>query len=330
MKELAVIIPAYNAEKTITNTIESILSQSYEDYEIIIVNDHSEDDTEKICRMYEKNNSKIKFFNNSTEKKGVSSARNLGLEQSNSKYIMFMDSDDLYEKDMLLQMITNIEENDFVICGIKRNYNDINQNSINIPDEITTTNVEQIKDTIEYLQGKDLFNGPCNKIFKSEIITKNNIKFQENISLGEDYRFVLDYTEQCKKIKTISKALYIYNRTKSGLALKYDNNNLRVRLDNLNHHKKFYLRNNLNTDYIDKKIVLTILSGFAEIVRNNSKNEAKRIIKQYITEKGFKKELESIEDKKLKIFIIILSTDKILINYYLGKIYNFIKKYLKR
>ena len=330
MKEIAIILPAYNAEKTIGSTIESILNQSYDNYELIIVNDHSSDETENICKRYEKNNSeKIRFFNNIENKKGVSSARNYGISISNSRYIMFIDSDDTYEKNMLSEMRLNIQENDFVICGIRKKINDQAEEINNICQEQIATNINQKKMIIEELQKNDLFNGPCNKIFKSEIIKKSNIKFPEDISLGEDYRFVLDYTEQADSIKAINKVLYIYNRKQTGLALKYDKNNLKTRLNNLIYHKNFYIRNNLDTYYLDKSYIVTIFSGFAEIVRNNPKKEAKKIIKEYIDDKALNEELDKIYNKKLKLFINILKIKNVQIDYSLGKIYNFIKKIYK-
>lgn len=331
MKEIAIILPAYNAEKTISNTIESILNQSYDNYELIIINDHSKDCTEKICKEYEKNNSeKIRFFNNIENKKGVSSARNYGVSKANSKYIMFIDSDDTYERDMLLEMVTNIQKSDLVVCGIRKKRKDREDEINNVDQEHVTTNINQIKAIIEELQKNDLFNGPCNKIFKSKIIKEHNIKFPEDISLGEDYRFVLDYTEQSKSVKVINKVLYIYNRADSGLALKYDKNNLKTRLNNLIYHKKFYTRHNLDTYYLDKLYVLTIFSGFAEIVRNNSKKQAKKIIEEYIEDKKIENELKEIYNSKLKLFIKILMIKNVQIDYLLGNMYNFIKKIYKK
>lgn len=331
MKEVSIIMPVYNAQNTINKTIESILNQEYDNYELIIVNDHSTDNTEEICITYEKeNNGKIKFYNNLKGKKGVSSARNYGISLSNSKYIMFIDSDDTYQKDMLLEMVNNIQENDLAVCGVLKRREKHKDEINNYDNEYVATNINQFKEIIEELQRKDLFNEPWNKIFKSEIIKENNIKFQEDISLGEDYRFVIDYVEKCKRIKNTNKVLYIYNIKESGLASTYDKNNLKIRLDNLIYHKNFYIRNNLNIYYLDKLYILAMYSGLGEIVRNNNRKNSKQIIKEYMSNKEINDELSRIyNNKKLKLFVKILETKNVHLLYFLGKFYNLTKKIYK-
>jgi len=115
MDKVSIIMPAYNAENTIKNTIESILNQNYDNYEIIVVDDGSTDNTQNIVKNID--NSKIKYFKLETNK-GVSNARNFGIEKATGNYIMFIDSDDLYLDTMIEKMVNGIKESDWVICRI--------------------------------------------------------------------------------------------------------------------------------------------------------------------------------------------------------------------
>ena len=92
MSEISIIVPVYNVEKYLNNCIDSILSQTYTDFELILVNDGSNDNSGEICDFYKKLDSRIKVFHK--ENGGVSSARNVGISNTNGNYICFIDSDD--------------------------------------------------------------------------------------------------------------------------------------------------------------------------------------------------------------------------------------------
>ena len=312
------------------------MKQDCDDYELIIVNDHSIDNTEKICRRYQNENpAKISYYNNIKNKKGVSSARNYAISKSNSKYLMFIDSDDYYNTDMLSVMSKEIINNDLTVCGFKRVNKKTKNERNKFIDEIICDNKIDIIKIIEKLQEEDLFNQLWNKIFKSEIIKKNNIEFLEEISLGEDYRFILDYIEHIKRIKIIDKILYTYNSDENGLALKYNDENTKIKLDNILYHKKIYEKNEIaDTYYIDRFYILTVLSGFASIVSNNNSKEAKKIIKKYIDYRDIQENINEIYIKcnsiKLKSIIKLLRLRNVNYIYYLGKIMNVAKKIYKR
>lgn len=325
MKNISIILPVFNSEKTIGTTIESILKQNYEDYQLIIVNDHSEDNTKSICIEYqEKNPDKIIYFDNLENKKGVSSARNLAISQSNSKYIMFIDSDDCYSNNMLLLMNKEIEDNDLTICGFKQIDLKTKSEKNKYLDNTVINSKNEIIKTIELLQRQDLFNQLWNKIFRSEIIKKNNLMFSEDISLGEDYRFILDYTEHVKNIKIINEILYTYYSAETGLALKFHPENLKIKLENILYHKKTYITNNIcDKNYINKFYVLTVLSGLASIVDNNNLKDSRKIIREYIEYKKIEEVLNEMYNEtdsiKLKCLIKLIQIKNITYRYFLGK-----------
>ena len=113
--KISIIIPAYNCEKTISRCIDSILRQTYRDYEIIIINDGSTDNTKDICGKYKSSN--IKLINRINE--GPSKARNIGIKEARGDFIVFVDSDDYLDENMLYCMIKCIKENktDIAVCG---------------------------------------------------------------------------------------------------------------------------------------------------------------------------------------------------------------------
>ncbi|MER1696308.1 glycosyltransferase family 2 protein, partial [Proteus mirabilis] len=111
---ISIIIPAYNAEKWIEKCIKSCINQTYKDIEIIIINDGSQDDTEIICKRYRYIDSRIKY--KKIENSGVSYARKVGLELSNSHYILFLDSDDYLNRDCIQTLLSyKIKEYDVII-----------------------------------------------------------------------------------------------------------------------------------------------------------------------------------------------------------------------
>ena len=114
---VSIILPVLNGEKTIRNTIESVLNQTYPDFELLIVDNGSTDGTCEICQRYERYDSRIHLFHSSVQ--GVVAGRRLGVENAQGKYLAFLDADDTFKREMLVKMMTAIEETDAEIasCG---------------------------------------------------------------------------------------------------------------------------------------------------------------------------------------------------------------------
>lgn len=339
MKKVSIIMPAYNAEKTIENTINSVLNQEYskEYYELIVINDHSIDNTEQILIKYSKNYpDNIKYFNSPKDKKGVSSARNFALSKCKSKYVMFIDSDDIYDKKMVSTMVENIEkiDADMVACGYKRILVGRNRERELSLDEKEAINLEQVKKVLESLQSTGLFNQLWNKIFKLDLINDKKISFKESIAIGEDYRFILEYTMNCTKIKNINEILYYYYSNPNGLNLKHYEEKLAIKLDNLNFHKSLYNKHNLDTRYIDNLYLLTFLSGISDIIEHDNKKIAKEQISKYNNNLEIKNNIQEIYNKaenvKTKILakIIIKKSDRYM--FVLGKVMRILKKIYRK
>ncbi len=199
MNSFSIIVPVYNVEKYLNKCLESLVNQTYKDYEIIIVNDGSTDKSQNIINNYKEKYSKIV---KSYKKKngGLSSARNYGLKKATKDYILFVDSDDYIEKNTLEILNKNILNNEDIIIF---NYNAIYENHI---DKIDTF-ISNIKD----LKKRYIISKPsaCNKLFKKDFILNNNIKFIEGIYY-EDLATIPSLIKYTNNIKFISDYLYNY------------------------------------------------------------------------------------------------------------------------
>lgn len=213
----SIIIPVYNAELTIDRCISSVLSQTYHDFEVIIVNDGSKDKSGVICDNFATQDSRIKVFNQ--ENSGVSVARNLGLRQARGEYLIFLDSDD-YIKNDYLQTFAQYDY-DCIICGFKR-FGDFD---------------EEYAPELTLYKGKvDVINYICNrfgglesrgilsKAIRRRIIVDNNISFDHNLRFGEDTYFFMQCYIKSNNIAEIPYSGYLNYVTK-GQVEKY---NLRV------------------------------------------------------------------------------------------------------
>lgn len=204
----SVIIPAYNAEKTIKRCVDSLLQISRDDIELILINDGSTDHTEKICMNYAENNKHIRFFSKSNG--GVSSARNVGLENAKGKYITFVDSDDFVKNEYFDEMDKVLLNGaDFVLLGrLVFDGQHYIQQSTGIQEQESLTSKRTAELLSKALQKQQL-NAPSSKIFKRQIIEKNGIRFDERLPIGEDKVFVVQYIVHTVTASIINHPIYI-------------------------------------------------------------------------------------------------------------------------
>lgn len=193
----SVIIPIYNSEKTLRACVDSIINQNYSDFELILVNDGSVDSSVEICYEYARNNRNIVVVDK--DNGGVSSARNAGIEIASGEYLLFVDSDD----EVLPGYFSSLDEAkdcDFLVFG----YDDVKV------DGFFTKLPKYFNDGATYMTtSRD--GGPCNKRYRRDIIIRNKICFPEDISIGEDFVFCVNYSLFCKDISFLNSPLYKYN-----------------------------------------------------------------------------------------------------------------------
>lgn len=216
---ISVIIPAFNCEKSIERTVNSIISSGLTDYEIVIVNDGSTDNTATVCNSLCDQYSFIKYVEQ--QNSGVSAARNRGISLATGEYIMFFDADDTAKENGFAECVDIIksEKPDILIFGMSFDY--YKNGKLYRTDELVAEqngllNKNQIIAELESLYNTNSLSSACNKIFKRALISEHNISFNTNYFLMEDFLFSLECLKVCENIYCLPKALYCYRQSESG------------------------------------------------------------------------------------------------------------------
>ena len=191
--KISVIVPVYNVEQYLRRCIDSILSQTFSDFELLLIDDGSKDKSGDICDEYAAKDARIRVFHKVNG--GVSSARNLGLVKANGEFIFFVDSDDYLDNTHLENYSKDIDNFDLIFQGYKL----VDETTGKILEkktfhEIETLDFESSMNVMEQIFSIGNFFGPTwNKIFRASIISENEIKFKEDVNLREDEIFTFSY-----------------------------------------------------------------------------------------------------------------------------------------
>lgn len=206
---VSIIVPIYNVEKYLRKCIQSLLDQSYQNYEIILVNDGSPDNCGEICDEFAKKSSKIKVLH--LQNGGVCRARNLGMEIAKGEYFCFVDSDDWVEEDYLKDFVDNlVDEYTLIVQDAYRDLPNETQPHF-FKFENNFYNLNDTDETIKMFQDEFFQTGfPWNKIYSKKIILENNLQFDPAIKLGDDEKWNLQYYKHINNIVCINKANYHY------------------------------------------------------------------------------------------------------------------------
>ncbi len=214
---LSIIIPVYNTEEYLAECINSILEQTCSNWELILVDDGSTDNSGVICDDFAQRDSRIKVLH--TENGGASHARNTGIEHVTGEWISFIDSDDWISSDYV-DTIANINEDyDIVYFNLVKKFSNGFDNYLHTP-SLTSNDrkgTEDILFQLKYGPLGDIFGWTCAKFYKSSIIKENNIRFVEELTFREDEIFTMQYCIHINSIKLIDKYLYYYRIRDNGL-----------------------------------------------------------------------------------------------------------------
>lgn len=217
---LSVVMPVYNAENYIRDTLKSLLSQTFSDFEVICVNDCSKDSTAAILDEIASNDPRVKCVHLS-ENKGAGAARNEGIERATGKYITFMDSDDIIDPDLYEKAVLKTENGsiDEVVWGLtEEHYNKKGKFVRSVPisiEERLADNAESIMQTVVELEKNTLFGYQWNSFYKASIIKENNIRFEDSL-FYEDYFFNLDFAKKMQSIAVLNHNGYHYFKRVNG------------------------------------------------------------------------------------------------------------------
>lgn len=263
--KISVIIPVYEAENYILRSVTSVLCQTYDNLEIILIDDGSRDNSFNICLQLEQYDSRIRLYHQ--ENRGVAAARNKGIEYSKGEYIFFLDSDDWIENITLYELVNSIKkfETELCICGFCYE-TDGRSKKCDIDVEFPMQQKEfREKYFWELYENAILFNVGT-KLYKNDIIKKNNIRFQENMSVYEDICFFLDYLSHTKNLSFCKESFYHYFQGNS----KSITHNYRSGfwIDTVSYYNKLEAVSEQRTDELNKALLICLYRAFLQESHN--------------------------------------------------------------
>ena len=210
---ISVIVPVYNSASHLGKCIESVLNQTYKTFELILIDDGSTDESLNICRIYEKMDNRVCVIHQ--ENKGVGTTRNNGIMVSKGAYIMFLDSDDYLDENMLDDAVKHVGKNeDMYVSGTLMEYYENNQ----IVKTVEYKGKEKKYSPKSLLEQFDIdypllcIGGPCSKLFKTSILLESKCLFNTEMTVSEDSLFCLEYLEKISTISFSDKCYYHYRR----------------------------------------------------------------------------------------------------------------------
>lgn len=189
--QVSIIVPIYNAEKFLDKCLESIYKQHFSDFEVILIDDGSTDSSRQICQKYTSYSSKFRYFYK--ENSGVSDTRNFGLGMAVGMFVTFIDADDFIENNHIGNLVKNMSNSQISITGFEKSSE--NMNPLKVEKKILNKKclIENI------LENRDVEGYLWNKMFLLDLIKKEEIKFEKEISYGEDLVFCIEYALYCNK-----------------------------------------------------------------------------------------------------------------------------------
>lgn len=209
--KISIIMPVYNKEKYLYKSIKSILNQTYENFELIIVNDGSTDNSSSICHKFEQEDSRIKVID--IENNGVSNARNIGIKNANGQYIQFIDADDYIDKYMLEDLVNLSEKynTDIIITEIKKVDLKSNKSKEILLPFSGLKSIDDMMDNFAQVQKETgIYGCVSNKFIRKSIIDEYGLKFDKRLWLAEDLDFYLELYKYVTNVYFCNKAYYYY------------------------------------------------------------------------------------------------------------------------
>lgn len=322
----SIIIPVYNVEKYLTKCIESILVQTYKNYEIILVDDGSTDNSSKICDKYQlAYPKKIRVIHKKNG--GLSDARNFGLNIADGKYVIFMDSDDFWNNENILhRFYFELEENRHIemLLFLANKYFE-NTNRL-IPDksfDLKKINKKSKNEIIKYLIKSNTYSmAAYTKVISKKFLIENNILFEKGL-LGEDLDWYMYLLLKVDKIHAINEHFYMYRIREGSITNSYKLKNLTDLIGIIDKWDSRFKLEMKNCRYL--KYYLAILSkaygtgilGYS-LLDPFEKKEAYKILKNYNYILKYSKDIHT---KIIALFVRIFGIRKT--SFFLNKMYNF-------
>lgn len=226
--KISIIVPVYNAEKYLDRCMQSIYAQTFTDYEIILVNDGSKDNSANICKAYAGKDNRIIFIDK--ENGGAGSARNAGIEMASGEYLAFPDVDDWFEPNMYEELYTLAKSGDYdlVISGV--NYYRNNNGKIEYKESITCGEKKYLtkddcrENVMDFFPTSTIFDVPWNKLYKRSVAVEKGVRFADTRRC-QDAMFNIDFYNASESVASLDKAFYNYiENTTEGFQRKFPKN----------------------------------------------------------------------------------------------------------
>lgn len=212
---VSIIVPVYNAEKYLNRCIDSILSQTMTDFELLLIDDGSKDNSGRICDEYSEKNARVRVFHKPNG--GVSSARNLGLDNAKGKWITFVDADDRCSCNYLEHLLSKVDDDTDLIISYAVICDSTGEKAEVYPEyRVNATNFERL------FVDSDMHwhTSPWAKLYRASIIYENSLRFNEMMHIGEDADFLFSFMLITDKIYVSSDTDYYYTCDVSGSLTK--------------------------------------------------------------------------------------------------------------
>lgn len=289
MYEVSIIVPIYNVEKYLNRCLDSLVNQTFREIEIIALNNGSIDNSLNILKEYANRDERIRIIDNNNL--GVSEARNIGIKEANGKYLVFVDSDDWIDKDMIEVLHSSIEKNscDLVMCTYVREFENHSKEKVfNLPEVnlyVGNEVKEQLLRRLVGPLGKELANPEYldalgtvwAKMYKTSVLKDKNLRFVDlkEIGSGEDTLFNILAFNEVNKVILLNKPMYHYWRGNSNsITSRYIPNFIEKRRNYFNYMKDFIRDNNLGNEYeiaLNNRICTSVLGmGLLECSKSNN------------------------------------------------------------
>jgi len=314
MSKISIIVPVYNVEKYLPQCLDSIINQTFTDFECICVNDGSPDNSLAILNEYAHKDKRIKVI--SQENRGLSFARNLGLKVVTGKYISFIDSDDFISKDFLEKLLTVAEKenSDIVYCkhktylSIDNKYKDTLKRNVINKLFFKYSKEKQLKHILSIVENA---RSVCMKLYKADVIKDNALSFFEKIDAEEDFSFNILANLYSKQINLLDEEIYFYRKQVKSLTTKEDTFRINAIKSFICLTKEMEKRNLLKDNKILEKFILSCFTfNIGKKIPKKAQQELYPVVyNHFLYLKNILKE-SCIKVCKINLYILIMKIFK--------------------
>lgn len=280
MPLVSVIVPVYNAENHLTKTVESVLAQTHDNFELILVNDGSVDSSPEICKYFSEIDHRVRAFHQ--DNRGPGAARNRGIMEAKGQYLAFVDADDTVAEDWLERMVTlQMASNADLVCtgynklvvrdGIIRKIKSFK------PRAQLFQSKEEIRMNIGSILHSRFLNPLWNKLYSRRFVLEHGLFIEESFPLGEDFLFNLEYLVRCNSVHFSDIACYNHVINQDSLTHQFRKDKYEL-LDKVDNRKREILSNNgYDSNLVDSSSIRIIYSCFMDLFhrQNNMRYKEK-------------------------------------------------------